>query len=215
MEARVSETTSDRAMVFMHEPQDVEIFRGGHWVLGCMLGWRHEAGSSCWAMVRVTEGGLVQTAWADLEDVRLPELRSPSELGPPTVSLALAAERRAGSELSGARGRAADRGTAGAPAEPVRPRRRRADRRADLASTRSAEVSDAVGRHGLHEGAGRSRQASDRYAAPLRSEFMTGRAEATSRSARTSSVSRTGVAPVGELTRPLTLTDAVPHGGPS
>jgi hypothetical protein len=79
----VSETTLGRALEFMGEPQDVEVHRGGHWVLGLMVGWRQEEGSSCRIMVRITEGGVERTAWADLHDVRLAEHRS----YPPTESL--------------------------------------------------------------------------------------------------------------------------------
>jgi len=82
--------TTDRAIVFMSEPQDVEVYRGGDWVLGSMVGWRHEDDSSCWAMVRLTEGRTEKTAWADLEHVRLPEERDSSPAEPRTVLLTLA-----------------------------------------------------------------------------------------------------------------------------
>ena len=69
----VSETTLGRALEFMRKPQDVEVQRGADWILGSMIGWRQEDGSSCRVMVRVTERGVERTAWADLHDVRLPE----------------------------------------------------------------------------------------------------------------------------------------------
>ena len=79
----MSETTLGRALEFMGQPQDVEVHRGGRWVLGSMIGWRQEEGSSCRVMVRVTEGGAERTAWAALHDVRLAEHHS----YPPTESL--------------------------------------------------------------------------------------------------------------------------------
>jgi hypothetical protein len=79
----VSETTLGRALEFVGQPHDVEVHRGGRWVLGSMVGWRQEEGSSCRVMVRVTEGGLERTAWAALQDVRLAEHRT----YPPTESL--------------------------------------------------------------------------------------------------------------------------------
>jgi hypothetical protein len=69
----VSETDLGRALQFMQEPQDVEVYRGGDWVLGSMIGWRREEGCSCRIMVRLAERGEEKTAWADLQDVRLPE----------------------------------------------------------------------------------------------------------------------------------------------
>jgi len=81
----MSEIHFGRALEFMSQPQDVEVLRGGNWVLGLMVGWRQEEGSSCRVMVRVTEEGAEKTAWADLHDVRLPEYRD----CPPTQSLPL------------------------------------------------------------------------------------------------------------------------------
>jgi hypothetical protein len=81
----VSEPNLGRALEFMSQPQDVEVLRGGNWVLGWMVGWRQEEGSSCRVMVRVAERGAEKTAWADLHDVRLPEYRG----YPPTQSLPL------------------------------------------------------------------------------------------------------------------------------
>jgi hypothetical protein len=79
----MSETTLGRALEFIGQPQDVEVHRGGCWVPGSMVGWRREDGSSCRVMVRVTEGAVKKTAWADLHDVRLAEHRD----SPPTESL--------------------------------------------------------------------------------------------------------------------------------
>ncbi len=69
----MSETELGRALQFMQEPQDVEVYRSGGWVFGSMIGWRREEGSSCRIMVRLTERGEEKTAWADLQDVRLAE----------------------------------------------------------------------------------------------------------------------------------------------
>jgi hypothetical protein len=79
----LSETDLGRALEFMQQPQDVEVHRGGNWVLGSMIGWRREADSSCRIMVRLTEEGEEKTAWADLQDVRLAERGT----CPPTQSL--------------------------------------------------------------------------------------------------------------------------------
>jgi hypothetical protein len=72
----------------MPEPQEVEVYRGQDWVAGSMLGWRRESDRSCRVMVRLTEGRVEKTAWADLEQVRLrvsPSAsgrhRAPSEAG--------------------------------------------------------------------------------------------------------------------------------------
>jgi hypothetical protein len=79
----VSETTLDRALEFMSQPHEVEVHRDGNWVSGAMVGWRQEEDRYCRVMVRVTEGGVEKTAWADLRDVRLAEDRD----SPPTESL--------------------------------------------------------------------------------------------------------------------------------
>src|SRR5215207_4612243 len=71
----MSEIHFGRALEFKSQPQDVEVLRGGNWVLGRMVGWRQEEGSSCRVMVRVSEHGAEKTAWADLHDVRLAEHR--------------------------------------------------------------------------------------------------------------------------------------------
>ena len=78
----MSETNPGRALEFMSRPQDVRVHRGGTWVPGSMVGWRREE-DSCRVMVRVAEGGVEKTAWADLHDLRLPERR----ICPPTESL--------------------------------------------------------------------------------------------------------------------------------
>jgi len=67
----VSGAIGGRAMEFLPEPQEVEVYRGQDWVAGSMLGWRRESDGSCRAMVRLTEGRIEKTAWADLEQVRL------------------------------------------------------------------------------------------------------------------------------------------------
>jgi hypothetical protein len=81
----VSDTDAGPALVFLERPQDVEVDRGEGWVVGSMVGWRQEDGSTCRVMIRVVERGAERTAWADLHDVRLPEHRS----CPPTESLPL------------------------------------------------------------------------------------------------------------------------------
>lgn len=102
-EAYVSAVASQRAIVFMPQPQDVEVFRGLAWVPGSMVGWRHED-SSCRVLVRVTEGLVEKTAWADLEQVRLPDAEQSRHADPDTVLLTLAVGRSGGS-TSGSRAR--------------------------------------------------------------------------------------------------------------
>ncbi len=62
-----------RAAVFTSQPQAVEVFQAGAWWSGELLGWRHEADGTCQVSVRVTLGGIEETAWMDLTGLRLPE----------------------------------------------------------------------------------------------------------------------------------------------
>ena len=79
----MSETTLGRALEFMRQPQDVDVYSSGQWVSASLIGWRQEQGSSCRLMVRISQGGREKTAWAELQDVRLAEHRD----SPPTESL--------------------------------------------------------------------------------------------------------------------------------
>jgi hypothetical protein len=63
----------NRAAVFNSEPQAVEVYQAGAWWAGELLGWRHEVDGSCQVRVRVTLGGVEETAWMDLTGLRLPE----------------------------------------------------------------------------------------------------------------------------------------------
>ena len=61
------------AAVFTSKPQAVEVYQAGAWWSGELLGWRHAADGSCQVWVRVVLGGAEETAWTDLETLRLPE----------------------------------------------------------------------------------------------------------------------------------------------
>src|SRR5690349_2913095 len=63
----------NRAAVFTSQPQAVEVYQAGTWWAGELLGWRHEVDGSCQVRVRVTLGGVEETAWMDLAGLRLPE----------------------------------------------------------------------------------------------------------------------------------------------
>jgi hypothetical protein len=62
-----------RAAVFTSKPQAVEVYQAGAWWAAELLGWRHAADGSCQVWVRVVLGGAEETAWTDLETLRLPE----------------------------------------------------------------------------------------------------------------------------------------------
>jgi hypothetical protein len=63
-----------RAAVFTSQPQAVEVYQAGTWWAGELLGWRHAVDGSCQVRVRVTLGGVEETAWMDLAaGIRLPE----------------------------------------------------------------------------------------------------------------------------------------------
>jgi hypothetical protein len=70
---RVSGAMENRAAVFTSKPQAVEVYQAGAWWAGELLGWRHAADGSCQVWVRVVLGGVEETAWTDLETLRLPE----------------------------------------------------------------------------------------------------------------------------------------------
>ncbi|WP_137159302.1 hypothetical protein [Blastococcus sp. CCUG 61487] len=51
----------------------MEVYQAGTWWSGELLGWRHDASGSCEVWVRVVVGGVEESAWLDLADLRLPE----------------------------------------------------------------------------------------------------------------------------------------------
>ncbi len=69
----VSSTMENRAAVFTSEPQAVEVYQAGAWWSGELLGWRHTVDGSCQVWVRVVLDGVEETAWTELETLRLPE----------------------------------------------------------------------------------------------------------------------------------------------
>jgi hypothetical protein len=87
----------NRAAVFTSQPQAVEVYQAGAWWAGELLGWRHDADGSCQVWVRVVLGGVEETAWTDLETLRLPERHlsvaaapSPSRYAPATQEMSVA-----------------------------------------------------------------------------------------------------------------------------
>jgi len=92
----VSKTMDDRAMVFIGEPQDVDVYRADGWVSGSLLGWRHDDGGSCRLMVRLAVDSMDAVAWADLENVRLPKRRLVGASGPSGVGRHRAADSGVG-----------------------------------------------------------------------------------------------------------------------
>jgi hypothetical protein len=69
----VSGAMENRAAVFTSKPQAVEVYQAGAWWSGELLGWRHADDGSCQVWVRVALGGVEETAWTDLDTLRLPE----------------------------------------------------------------------------------------------------------------------------------------------
>ena len=161
----MSETTLGRALEFMGHPQDVEVHRGGRWILGSMIGWRQEEGSSCRVMVRVTEGGAERTAWAALHDVRLAERHS----YPPTESLPFIPRLPQGTadEMT----RSATSGGWGDLLGPRPPRADAAASRTVRVAVTADEVEPDTGRHQVpagvrREGSGRDLRPSSRTSPP-------------------------------------------------
>jgi hypothetical protein len=137
----------NRAAVFTSQPQAVEVYQAGAWWAGELLGWRHDANGSCQVWVRVVLGGVEETAWTDLETLRLPERHlavaaepAPSRYAPPTQEMSVARHP------SGRRARPADadgaataslpmvRDLSAVPDLPSRGGRRTADETAQFAS---------------------------------------------------------------------------------
>jgi hypothetical protein len=82
--------------VFGSQPQDVEVYHGGAWLAGSMLGWRHDADGGCQAWVRLDEGG-DEPIWTGLEALRLPERHlavAPEPASEAVVDLAVARRAR-------------------------------------------------------------------------------------------------------------------------
>src|SRR3954471_12925251 len=60
-----------RAAVFTSQPHGVEVYHGGSWMAGSMLGWRHDTAGDCRVSVRLHAGGH-EPIWTSLERLRLP-----------------------------------------------------------------------------------------------------------------------------------------------
>lgn len=65
-------TGVEATSAFAGDPQPVEVFHGGVWYSGELLGWRHDEQGRCRARVRCRVNGLRHSAWVDLVDLRLP-----------------------------------------------------------------------------------------------------------------------------------------------
>jgi hypothetical protein len=215
----------DRAAVFTSQPQDVEVYSGGAWLPGSMLGWRHDATGGCQVWVRLTHGA--DEIWTDLECLRLPErhLSLAPEPGGGTVSGAVRAEaleRTITRGLPAIREAGALSGRAAHPAG-----RRRAPETDEVPAVVVGLAAVPSGRHrapaaaAMAEDAGRHRAADTgvwpAVADPAATAEMP-RARVDARHDDTLPGRRQGVAGTGLraprpdlLTRPMRLTDAVPQ----
>ncbi|MFD2093878.1 hypothetical protein [Blastococcus deserti] len=155
----MSGAMENRAAVFTSQPQAVEVYQAGTWWAGELLGWRHDASGSCQVWVRVVLDGVEETAWTDLESLRLPERHLAVAAGSPAGSAYAPAtqEMSVARHPAGRRSRAADgepTAAAGMPAVrdlsvvpdlPVTGGRRTADETAQFASVgrrRAPETTD-------------------------------------------------------------------------
>lgn len=167
-----------RAAVFTSSPQAVEVYQAGTWWAGELLGWRHDASGACEVWVRVVVGGVEESAWTDLANLRLPErhlslapeqratdsrphqelpsgqavaaLRGAGPVGDPTVTAALPMVRDMAPTPAGA----------GQVAGPVRSGgRRRAPEDGDVRLADAAKVPVPSGRHRAPDDEGRHRAA--------------------------------------------------------
>ena len=84
----VSGAMENRAAVFTSKPQAVEVYQAGAWWSGELLGWRHAADGSCQLWVRVILDGADETAWTDLDTLRLPERHLTMAPEPPSAAAA-------------------------------------------------------------------------------------------------------------------------------
>ena len=216
----------DRAAVFSSQPQAIEILRAGAWWSGELLGWRHDGSGACQMWVRAVVGGVEETVWTGLADLRLPERRAAaagprggqdepprqSASAPPgvpvtaevTASLPLARNHvDADLARSGGRGpavRAADVGVVPASAVPVPPGRHRA-----------RSVDPVAGRHRAADTgltavtAEPARQVSEEFPATVSCPVPAVRPTPTSEPAASASASASASDPEadGLLTRPM------------
>jgi hypothetical protein len=215
-----------RAAVFTSHPQDVEVYSGGAWLPGSMLGWRHDTTGGCQVQVRLTHGD--DEIWTDLERLRLPErhLAIAPEPGAGPVGSAAggadAPERTITRGLTAIRGMAPPSGRAAHPAG-----RRRAPETAESPAVIVGLSAVASGRHrapasGMTGDAGRHRAAdtgvwpvvTDLAAtAELPRGWVDARADDTWSGPRRESGATGPVVdePADLLTRPMRLADAVPR----
>ena len=216
--------------MFTNQPQVVEVYRMGAWWAGELLGWRHDERGACQVWVRVVVSGIEQTSWTELATLRLPE-QAPQESGrpalrsePETSAAPLLRAVPTDAETTASLPLARDH-VAGATAAAVRPGgRRRAPEDADVRVARAASVPvPAPGRHRARSAdpvAGRHRAAdtgllsavADEPADRSREKFPATE-ERSVPGARLAAESVPRWATPGEelLTRPMRLTDAVPH----
>ncbi|RZU32595.1 hypothetical protein BKA19_2290 [Blastococcus saxobsidens] len=141
--------------MFTSQPQVVEVYQAGAWWAGELLGWRHDEGGACQVWVRAVVGGVEQTTWTDLAALRLPE-RSTEAAGqmsphrdgqelPPRGSSAGVRRHSADAATTASLPLARDRGSEPAPVRPGG--RRRAPEDAEVRVVAASAVPVPPGRH--------------------------------------------------------------------
>lgn len=141
--------------MFTSRPQVVEMYQAGAWWPGELLGWRHDETGACQVWVRAVVGAVEHTTWTDLVALRLPG-RSPEVAGQ-APSQRAGEELPAHGSDAGARPRPVDaETTASLPlardrvSDPARVRpggRRRAPEDADVRVVAASTVPVPSGRH--------------------------------------------------------------------
>jgi hypothetical protein len=63
---------AESTVTFLGRPRPVEVYHRDRWFIGALLGWRHDADGTCWLRVSALVDGYKQTAWVELDTVRLP-----------------------------------------------------------------------------------------------------------------------------------------------
>ena len=212
----VSGAMESRAAVFTSQPQAVEVYQAGAWWSGELLGWRHEADGTCQVSVRVTLGGIEETAWMDLTGLRLPERHLAVAPEPAVAGDASSTQKLPRASSAARRGRPApghSAATASMPAVrdlsvvPAGPRSGGRRRAPEAPEAVTAPASPPLGRQASRPGGPRDgRRRSCLRAAVRRSAPGTrgGRAGGTARGRRRDGGSGRRSAPRGDGRRPRT-----------
>ncbi|MGY1671748.1 hypothetical protein [Geodermatophilus sp. SYSU D00710] len=193
----MSAAVNSRAAVSFGSPQDVEVLVDGAWVVGAMLGWRHDDTGACevWVRLRTEVPGVVEGAgtWVELAAVRLPERRL--TLAPAVTAHTAVTASAPGGPVTAAMSVVRPVGVPAAD----RPRRSRRHC-ADVTAEQPAVGAEAPGRHRAPSAAGAGRH-----------RAVTAEMPAVGVPVATPD---TALAPDGEpdlLTRPIRLGDLVPN----